>query len=406
MSNLLQFNVDTFSSLSTLEYASQWEQVGFDKLWEDEQAIVSEFLRLAKGDSDVELNFNNVLLVKTNDDRMLQNVYGPSIFRESENSDGLVLKAGANVFPVAVLNGRLTVGQLSGKFQWLTKKRLDETTYDVLVARLYDSQSEDDDPLMYEFGCSLAATSPTTEVNGSLQKNPLYLSQPKLDKLLDSNAALGQFFSAPKSGGGSVFKMQQLGANTEWEVTGVDATEPHPEYGISYILRLAGGASVFARGNSETVLKRNFANISKQLESGKTWTLKIGEVKEFAPGKMSVNNALIARSPALSGNVPKPIQQAQKAIAPASSLPKKPSSRDELIKWASDKGVEIDVINGLFADINTIAIQKANEGSPMTSEDKRDCFIASVEAGLKAQPAPTQTVEITATAVNDNELPF
>jgi hypothetical protein len=405
MSNLLQFSADTFSSLSTLEYASQWEQVGFDQLWEDEQLIITEFLRLAKGDTDIELNFKNVLLVKTNDDRMLQNVYGPSIFRESENGDGLVLKAGANAFPVILQNGKLTVGNFTGKFHWVTKKRLDESTYDVLVARLYDSTSEDDDPLMYEFGCSLAATDSTIDVNGRIEKNPLYLSQPKLDKLLDANAGLGQFFSAPKSGGGSIFKMQEMSANTEYEVIDVDATEPHPEYGVSYILRLAGGASCFARGNSATLLKKNFKGIKDQLKSGKTWTLKIGAIteerdKDGKVKKTYVNNALVARQAAMSGNAPKPIQQAQKAIAPVAATPNKPSSVDDLIKWATAKGVKKDVINGLFEDINAVAATRAAEGSPMSSEDKRDSFMASVEAGLKAQA--TQTLDTVAVAVGDD----
>lgn len=404
--SILLFNADTFSSLSTIEYASQWEQIAFDQLWEDEQTVINEFLLLAKGDTDIKLNLKDVLLVKTSDDRMLERVYGPSIFRESAEGDGLILKAGSNVFPIVIQNERLTIGHLIGKFQWLTRKRLDETTYDVLVARLYDSRSEDDDPLMYEIGCSLAATSPTTEVNGQVQKNPLYLSQPKLDKLLAANAGLGQFFSAPKSGGGSVYKMQQLGANTEWEVIGVDVTEPHPEYGVSYILRLAGGASCFARGNSETLLKRNFNNIKKQLESGMSWTLKVGKVEEFAPGKTSVNNALVQRTPAIAGTAPKQIQQAPKAIASAPAQPKKPASRDELVKWATSKGIDTETINNLLEDINKMAQQKASEGQPMSSEDKRDSFMASIEAGLKAYPI-MPAIEVQAEPVADVDgIPF
>lgn len=416
MSTVLLFNAEQFSSLSTIEFAQQWENVSLESLWEDEQATVSEFLNLAKGESDIELNLNNVLLVKTNDDRMLDRVYGPSIFRESQDGDGLIMKVGANSFPIVIQNERLIVGFLKGRFQWQTKQRLDGSSYDLLVARLADSRA--DDPTVYEIGCSLAEKEPTTEVNGKLQSNPLFLSQPKLDKLLESGAGLGQFFTSAPSGNGSVFKMQQLPSNSEHEVVGVVATEPHPEYGVSYILRLAGGAAVFARGNSETFLKKNLATVQNQIAAGKTWTLKVGEIKEFTPGKFTVNNALVPRQPRLSGAAPRPIQQQRPAMqasngngsALATQPPKEFSetygTRNQAIEWAVNKGVERELAQGLIEHLNSVSTQRQAEGLPFTLDDYRKSFIDSVNSHLAENP--TQTVDVSATTVPTvpDEIPF
>lgn len=408
MSNFVVFNGDQFSSLSTGEFAQQWENIKLESLWEEEQKIVSDFLTLAKGDSDIELNLNNVLLVKTNEG-MLERVYGPSIFRESEDGDGLILKVGANSFPVEIKNERLVVGYLTGRFTWVPKERVDKTRYDLLTARLADSRVDDADE--YEIGCSLVAKEATEEVNGKVQSNPLFLSLLKLDKLLQSNAALGQFFTAAKSGGGSVYKMQNLQANSEHTVVAVDVTEPHPEYGVSYILRLDGGASVFARGNSEVVLKKNLGAIRKQLAEGKTWTLKVGTIDEYTPGKFKVNNALVARQASLGTSTPKPIQQARPALsaAPTGSIeqPKGFSATsgnsEQGKQWAISQGLSAEQADALKTQIDTLAAERQEANKPLHVNERRQMFIDLVQQHLATNP--TQTLDVAATPVSD-EIPF
>lgn len=412
MSNILSFNVDLFSSLTTNEYAQQWENISLDQLWEDEQQVIKTFLSLAKGDSDTELNFNNVLLVKTNDDRMLDRVYGPSIFRESEEGDGLVLKMGANSFPVRIENERVHCGYLKGRFQWLQKKRADETNYDLLTVRLSDDR-DDDSLIDYEISCSLVTNESTIDENGVMKANPLFLSSKKLDKLLESNAGLGQFFSVPKSGGGSVFKMQMLQPNSEYEVVDITVTEPHPEYGVSYILRLEGGASTFARGNSELILKKNLSSIRNHLQAGKALTLKIGEIKEFAPNKWSVNNALVFRQPALIGAIPKPVQQVRPATSNNGSAlaPTKPANQGftatsgtsgQGLQWAIEQGISMDTAKELYEQINALATERKEAGEPFHVNERRQMFIDAVKAHLTANPS--QTVDVVASEVDD--IPF
>lgn len=412
MSNLLQFNADQFSSLSTQEFTQQWENIKLETLWEDEQEWLMQFLNLAKGDNEVELDLNNVLLVKTNNDRMLERCYGPSIFRVSEDGDGLVLKVGSNTFPISIQNERLVVGHLKGRFQWQTKKRLDESTYELLTARLGDNR--EDDPALYEIGCSLVEKEPASEVNGKLTANQLFLSQNKLDRLLESNSAIGQFFTFPKSGGGSVFKMQQLAPNSEYEVVAVDTTEPHPEYGVSYILRFIDGSSCFARGNSEVVLKRNLATIQKQLASGKTWTLKIGEIKEFKEGKFTVNNALVQRTAALSGSAPKPkpiqqvtasgtalnnIQRANdnRQLAPAQVAPvgftATSGTNHEARQWAMKQGLAESVAQDLMKQVDALNEERKASGESMSLNDRRLAFITYVNEALEANPITTIEAE-------------
>ena len=409
MSNILSFNVDQFSSLTTNEYAQQWENISLDQLWEDEKQVIKTFLDLAKGDSDTELNFNNVLLVKTNDDRMLDRVYGPSIFRESEDGDGLVLKLGANSFPVRIENERVHCGHLKGRFQWLQKKRADETNYDLLTVRLSDDR-DDDSLIDYEISCSLVTNESTIDENGVMKANPLFLSSKKLDKLLESNAGLGQFFSVPKSGGGSVFKMQMLQPNSEYEVVDITVTEHHLEYGVSYILRLAGGASTFARGNSELILKKNLASIRNHLQAGKALTLKVGEIKEFAPNKWSVNNALVFRQPALTGAIPKQVQQVRSgsgsALAPTRPVTQgftaTSGTSEEGFQWAIKQGVSIDAAKEFYEQINAFATERKEAGEHLHVNERRQMFIDAVKAYLTANPS--QTVDVTASEVDD--IPF
>ena len=408
----IAFNTEAFSSLSCNEYTSQWENIKLEQLFPDEAELVQGFLTLAKGDTDIELN-NTVLLVKTNDDRLLETVYGASIFRESENGDGLVIKMGNNMFPVNITEGRacLQVGYLKGSFLWLQKKRLDKTEYSVLTASLYDGRPEGNADDVYEIGCSLITKDETINdpATGKLTGNPLFLTSPKLDRLLDAKAALGQFFSVAKSGGGSIFKMQQLGANTEWRVIKVDQTEPHKEYGISYILRLDGGASVFARGNSEVICRKQFAFVCDSLAKGDIWTLKVGQIEEFSPGKFKVNNALVRRAPSLNGSAPKPIAQARPQLAAAPTQAKKEFGADygsaqEGKDWAIAQGLSEAQVEDIKNKVDSIANQKKEAGESMSAPQRRLAFMAYVREAVSNQ----QTVDVQSVAVEPEEdiIPF
>lgn len=407
----IAFNTEAFSSLSCLEYASQWENIKLDQLFPDEAELVQDFLTLAKGDTDIELN-DTVLLVKTNDDRLLEQVYGASIFRESENSDGLVIKMGNNLFPLQITDGRacLQVGYLKGSFLWLQKKRLDGSAYSVLTANLYDGRPDGNPDDVYEIACSLVTKDETiNDPTGKLTGNPLFLTPPKLDRLLDAKAALGQFFSVAKSGGGSVFKMKDLGAHTEWRVIAVDESEPHQEYGISYILRLDGGASTFARGNSEVICKKQLKMIRESLAKGDIWTLKIGVVEEYAPGKTKVNNALVRRAPSLNGSTPKPIAQARPQLAAAPTQTKKNfgadyGSQQEGKEWAIAQGLTDAQADELCKRVDAIANQKKEAGEKMTAPQYRLAFMAYVREVASNQ----QTVDVDAVTVEPemDNIPF
>jgi hypothetical protein len=407
----VSFNTESFSSLSCLEYSSQWENIKLDQLFPDEAELVQGFLTLAKGDSDIELS-DTVLLVKTNDDRLLEQVYGASIFRESEDGDGLVIKMGNNKFPINITEGRacLQVGYLKGSFLWLQKNRGDGTPYNVLTANLYDGRPESNADDVYEVACSLVTKDETiNDSTGKLTSNPLFLTPPKLDRLLDAKAALGQFFSVAKSGGGSVFKMKDLGAHTEWRVVAVDESDPHPDYGISYILRLDGGASTFARGNSEVICRKQLKMIRESLAKGDIWTLKIGVVEEYAPGKTKVNNALVRRAPSLNGSSPKPIAQARPQLAAASTqrvFGADYGNAQEGKEWAIKQGLSSEQADEIKSKVDAIADKKKEAGETMTPPQRRLAFMAFVKELVAQSPTTTIDVDAVEGDAEDDIIPF
>jgi hypothetical protein len=258
------FDILNFPSLTLQEFGETWNDIGLAKLPPDERGGLEGLLQSSGIASSPTFNPNKVLLVKA-DRGILKSVYGPAIFR---NGDGIILKIGENATLVEQKGDRLTVGKLKGKITVIEREGSRLEKYPVAHCSFVDTAKN-----VYKVRISLEQSFSAGEIEAAL---------------LNEESMLPFLAQVPTP----AVTMQSLGVG-EYEVIAVSPYEG--EHGLSYKLHLANGTTVWARGNSEVLLRSGYTK-----REGIPLTLVVASIEEFTPGKFKVDNALRERLPQIA----------------------------------------------------------------------------------------------------------
>ncbi len=276
------FEAENFPWINLREDLNQtWNNLGLTDLSEMEQEGLFKLLT-SSGISEQEgFNPESVLLIKATGG-VPTGVYGPSIFRDGEM---IILRVGDNTAEVIQSGDRLTIGNLKGK---------------ISVTAAKDSNGDEYPKAMVSF------VSPDKEifkVRISLDSNAK-LSVGDLEASIISEDPIVQFLSQVP---GQVLKMEKLGIG-EFQVKAISSSMG--KYGESYKLHLSDGQVVWAKGNTDLLLKAGF-----YMEVDTPVTLIITHIEEYAPGKFTVTNALRKRLPKLPESVDPVVQTLEAQVS-------------------------------------------------------------------------------------------
>lgn len=254
------FEGENFPSLTLREYADTWTEIPLALLPEEEQEGFVQLLTHCRADF---AQNTPVLLVKA-EKGVLKAVYGSALFR---SGDEIVLKIGAIQVPVSQKEDKIMVGSLKGKITIVEKE---------------DAKGE-----KYPTGiCTLVGTDKQVfKVRVSLIQG---LNASDIEATLLNEESITQFLAQVPT---PTIGMHQLGVG-EYEVLGTSLHEG--DLGLSYKIHLENGVSVWARGNTENLLKSGWTK-----PEGAPLTLVISSVEEYTEGKYRVDNAFRLRLPEL-----------------------------------------------------------------------------------------------------------
>jgi hypothetical protein len=269
-SNTYAFEAENFPFLTLVESLNQtWNSLGLKDL----QPVEQEGLLKLVTDSGIAQNSdfdpNSVLLVKASGG-VPTGVYGPCVFRDGKK---IILRVGDNVAEVTQNSDRLIVGELRGKMSVKATKDSKGEEYPTAEVNFINTDKE------------------VFKVRISLDPNNEDLSVGELDAAIINEEPIIDYLGQVP---GQVIKMHELGVG-EFAVKAISST--NTKYGESFKLHLADGRVVWARGNSELLLRAGH-----QMKPDTPLTLIVTEIEEFSPGKFSVTNALRERLPKLPGN--------------------------------------------------------------------------------------------------------
>ncbi len=269
-SNTYAFEAENFPFLTLVENLNQtWNTLGLKDLQQVEQEGLLKLITDSGMTENSNFDPNSVLLVKASGG-VPTGVYGPCVFRDGNM---IILRVGDNVAPVTQNSDRLIVGDLRGKISVKAAKDAKGEEYPTAEVNFINSDKE------------------VFKVRISLDYNNDELSVGELDAaIINEEPIINYLGQVP----GQVIKMHELGVG-EFVVKAISSTRT--QYGESFKLHLGDGRVVWARGNSELLLRAGH-----QMKPDTPLTLIITEIEEFSPGKFSVTNALRERLPKLPGN--------------------------------------------------------------------------------------------------------
>ena len=276
------FDKEMFSSLLGQSLVGGYNTIGMGDLDSDEAGNLYRFIGFL-GHSIAPFDDTNVLLVKADSYGVLDAVYGASIFQHPEH--GLVLKLGANEFPVEVSKSGFKVGSLEGVITFSDKpvkiiikdKSGEEKEIEYWGATV-DLMPENGDELEYKVKCSWQA-----------DKEP---KPAQIKSLIKKGESIAEFFRPiPTGNGGGIesIKMQDLGEGV-YKLSGFRVVTTN-DYGDRFILKLEDGREVWSRGNVDIQLAGSPEGWLKQAGLGNV-ELIVSSCKQRKDGKWSVSCAL------------------------------------------------------------------------------------------------------------------
>ncbi len=274
----IKFNLDLLPSVLYLQFKStkttDFTSIDLSAIDEDEQKHPLALLAGLKGDSETPLNLEKLLLVKLAHG-IPDGVYGASLYRESSDSDALVIKFGQNTFPVTLKGKEISVGSFSGEFAWETKKTLDGTTYQKVWLELVSET----DPYTY-YTVSLAIP------------KEVKIKKPVFTAALNSGQGIAQFLNPVPVNDGSgfahTFSLEDLEIG-EYKIERIEQyKKSDTTYGLfCYKIFLEGGVSVFAKGKSVKQMGQT-AEEKGNGESNKAFHALANKIKSGIPHKLSI----------------------------------------------------------------------------------------------------------------------
>ena len=235
------FDRDEFPGVTLLEFERDWTDLKLTDLDDDEMQIVTNFMAFLPESLNEE--FSETVLVAFSQDGVLERLYGPAIFRASEDDDSLVLRMGGNLYPVEQLEGNKFAIKQKGKISLdgelisgeakTAKIKIDgeETEVEFNPTSISFLPSEGDTD--YQISCIL-----------DLQAQP---TSGAIRRALKKGDSLGQFLVTPPSGNGGAMPMTEIEVG-EYNVLEIEETET--QYGTSYILTLENGDRVWSAGSA------------------------------------------------------------------------------------------------------------------------------------------------------------
>ncbi len=268
-SNTYAFEAENFPFITLQENLTEtWNTLGLNDLQVIEQEGLINLLSASGMTETNGFDPNRVLLVKANGG-VPTGVYGPSIFRDA---DKIILRVGDNNAQVTQESDRLVVGKLKGKITVTAAKDASGNEYPTAQVNFVSPDKE------------------IFKIRISLDSQNEELSVGELEAALINEEPITNYLEQVPA---EVIKMQELGMG-EFEVKAISSRKT--KYGENFKLHLSSGPVVWARGNSELLLRAGH-----QMKPDIPLTLIITEIEEFSPGKFSVTNALRERLPKLSG---------------------------------------------------------------------------------------------------------
>ena len=274
----IKFNLDLLPSVLYLQFKStkttDFTSVDLSAIDEDEQKHPLALLAGLKGDNEIHLNLEKLLLVKLAHG-IPDGVYGASLYRESSDSDALVIKFGQNTFPVAIKGKEISVGNFTGEFSWETKKKLDGTTYQKVWLELVTEA----DPYTY-YTIPLA------------MPKEVEIKKPVFTAALNSGQGIAHFLKPVPvmdgSGFAHTFSLEDLEIG-EYKIEGIEQyKKTDTTYGLYvYKIFLEGGVSVFAKGKSLKQMGQTTEEKGNG-ESNKAFHVLANKIKSGIPHKLSI----------------------------------------------------------------------------------------------------------------------
>ena len=271
-SNTYAFEAENFPFITLQENLNEtWNTLGLNDLQVIEQEGLINLLSASGMTENSNFDPNRVLLVKASGG-VPTGVYGPCIFRDGNM---IILRVGDNATPVVQSGDRLTVGQLKGKITVMAAKGASGNEYPTAQVNFVSPDKE------------------IFKIRISLDNQNDELSVGELEAALINEEPIIDFLGQVP---GIVLKMHELGVG-EFEVKAISST--NTQYGEAFKLHLGDGRVVWARGNSELLLRSGY-----QPQASSPLTLTITEIEEYVEGKFKVTNALRERLPQLKANNP------------------------------------------------------------------------------------------------------
>lgn len=208
----------------------------------------------------------NVLTVKADGNGMVETVYGPAVFR---HEGGLVVKLGANLFPLAIQGTEAKAGNLTGDIEVVEK-----------VGRGEDGQDEKYLSVSWDvyFPAPLDETLEIPVILDGENKT----NKAKFKQALKAGDVTAYVREA--SSGGNWVSMNDLEVG-EYPLTNLVANEAHPEYGVSWTMTLEGVGDVRSKGKQfHNKLAIRAPKLMALLKAGHPVTLLISSKKELSQG--------------------------------------------------------------------------------------------------------------------------
>jgi hypothetical protein len=292
----MKFDVSAFSFLTEQEFSPGYGNVsqgdlqaqmmsamalGLDPAELPEIAVIELFdtlIEKLKPSVTGTYDENHVLTVKADANGMIEQVYGPAIFKK----DGeIVVKVGANLFPLTIKGTEASVGELLGDVEVLERDgRNEDGAEEKYLAVSWDVYFP-------------APLDETVEI-------PFVLDGENKTNKAKFKQALKQGDITPylrEAGtGGNWVSMNDLEIG-EYEMTALVANDPHPEYGVSWTMTLAGVGDVRSKGKQfHSKLAIRAPKLMALLKAGQPVTLLVSSKKELSQG-IQVNADFFIRPP-------------------------------------------------------------------------------------------------------------
>jgi hypothetical protein len=319
--SIIKFGRDEFSMLSMSEdLASGGQTVGTEILKSEGDGLVT-LASLASADGD--FNENELLYVVCDEDLILERVYEPAVFvhHDDDGSTSLILRTGSNEFPVVCQKGKLIANLIYAADVSIEKKETDKKEWYPLFSMLFTSDELKKNKTYFKIGLRVDGKKYPTKTESDCDLLHIEVKEAIAD------GSIADFLMEPGTGGsGKTYAMQDLdvGEFTVDQITELllpDQDKPG-ETRLTYVLKMGGGDSVWAKGGvlrvlndpkkgwEESLKSRNLVDFKTSTSDKvvRIWdlktpvTLKISKIEQTSKG-WSVSCKLSERQAVLAGVV-------------------------------------------------------------------------------------------------------